>query len=124
MTKKEKGSTMFSKKNLASIPIEETPHATGSRKLLASKKEVPSDFFEAFTYGYLPTGQIWSMHQHENIVEICLVIKGEGTIKDEQGNKETFAAKDRFVFPPNILYEIENTSDEVAEFYFFRLKAK
>ncbi len=46
---------MFSKRNIKDIPVEETPHATGSRKLLVGKEEVSSKYFEAFTYGYLPS---------------------------------------------------------------------
>jgi mannose-6-phosphate isomerase-like protein (cupin superfamily) len=115
---------MFSKKNLSQIPVEETPHATGSRKLLASKEEVSSPYFEAFTYGYLPAKEKWSMHHHENIVEICIVIKGKGLIRDENQTTEDFGPGDRFIFPANTNHEVENTGEEVAEFYFFRMRSK
>ena len=115
---------MFSKKNIKDIPVEETPHSTGSRKMVVGKEDVPSEFFEALTYGYLPPNENWSSHKHDNIVEICLVMKGEGNIKDKDGNLETFEPGDRFIFPPDTEHMIENTSKEVAEFYFFRLKAK
>ena len=48
---------MFSKKNIKDIPVEETPHATGSRKLLAGKTDTSSTYFEAMTYGYLPSNK-------------------------------------------------------------------
>lgn len=114
---------MFSKKNINDIPVEGTSHASGSRKVLANKEEVLSNFFEAYTYGYLPVGVKWEMHQHENIVEICLVIKGMGVIRDVDGNEAVFSAGDRFIFPANTKHEIENTGKEEAEFYFFRLQA-
>ena len=64
---------MFSRKNIKDIPIEETPHSTGSRKLLVGKDETTSSYFEAYTYGYLPPNEKWAIHKHENIDEICLV---------------------------------------------------
>jgi mannose-6-phosphate isomerase-like protein (cupin superfamily) len=114
---------MFSKKNINSIPIEETPHSTGSRKMIASKPDVPSPCFEAFTYGYLPTNEKWKLHQHEDIIEICVVIKGTGVIRDQQKNEEVFESGDRFIFPANTFHEIENTSKSIDEFYFIRLKS-
>jgi len=37
---------MFSKKNINFIPIEETSHSTGSRKMIAGKSEVQSPLGE------------------------------------------------------------------------------
>ena len=113
---------MFSKKNLSDIKIEETPHAIGSRKLIVSKEETTSKYFEAFTYGYIPIHGKYSMHKHENIVEICVVVKGGGVIRDSTGAEETFAMGDRFIFPTNTEHEIENTSNETDEFYFIRIQ--
>lgn len=113
---------MFSKINLQDIPIEGTSHASGSRKMIVSKEETSSKYFEAHTYGYLPSGIKWEMHQHDNIVEICVVTKGKGVVRDHQGNEVSFVAGDRFVFPSNTQHEIENNSDEEAEFYFFRFQ--
>ena len=115
---------MFSKKNISNIPVEGTPHASGSRKLLVSKEETTSNYFEAMTYGYLPAGEKWLMHKHENIVEICLVIKGSGVIRNTEGETEIFARGDRFIFPSSTEHELENTSSETSEFYFFRLQDK
>ena len=113
---------MFSKKNLQDIPIEGTSHASGSRKMIVSKEEITSKYFEALTYGYLPSGVKWEMHEHDNIVEICIVTKGRGIIRDFGGNEEAFVTGDRFLFPSNTKHEIENDSSEEAEFYFFRFK--
>src|SRR3989344_1348491 len=112
---------MFSKQNIKHIPIEETPHATGSRKLIVGKDDTTSSYFEAFTYGYLPANETWEMHGHDNIMEICLVIKGNGVIRDAKGNEEIFVPGDRFIFPANEEHEIENTSKKTAEFYFIRV---
>ncbi|MCM2339315.1 MAG: cupin domain-containing protein [Burkholderiales bacterium] len=115
---------MFSKKNIQEIPIEKTPHNSGGRRILAKKEEINSNYFEAFTYGYLAPKEKYSMHKHENIVEICLIIKGSGIIKNVKGEMEEFKPNDRFIFPSNTEHEIENTSEITAEFYFFRIQYK
>jgi mannose-6-phosphate isomerase-like protein (cupin superfamily) len=115
---------MFSKKNINSIPTEETSHSAGSRKMIAGKPDVPSPYFEAFTYGYLPANEKWELHQHEDIIEICIVIKGTGVVRDQQKNEETFESGDRLIFPANTFHEIENTSKDTDEFYFIRLKSR
>ncbi len=113
---------MFSKKNIKDIAVEETSHTSGSRKMLVAKEDTTSKYFEAYTYGYLPSGGKWEMHVHNNIVEICVVTKGRGIVRDSKGNEEAFVAGDRFIFPSNTKHEIENNSNEEAEFYFFRVK--
>lgn len=113
---------MFSKKNLQDIPREGTPHSTGSRKIIVGKDNTSSKYFEAYTYGYLPSGIKWEMHEHDNIIEICVVAKGKGIIRDSEGKEETFIAGDRFIFPSNTKHEIENNSGEEAKFYFFRFQ--
>lgn len=115
---------MFSKRNIKDIPLEETPHGTGSRKLLVGKSDTTSVFFEAYTRGYLPAKEKFSFHKHENMIEICLVIKGKGVIRDKEGNIERFAPGDRFIFPSDTGHEIENTSNVTSEFYFFRVQEK
>ncbi|OGM75790.1 hypothetical protein A2191_00880 [Candidatus Woesebacteria bacterium RIFOXYA1_FULL_38_9] len=104
------------------MSIEGTSHSSGSRKMLVNKDETTSKYFEAFTYGYLPPGIKWEMHDHDNIVEICVVTKGCGVIKDSNGGVEPFIAGDRFIFTSNTKHEIENNSDEEAEFYFIRFR--
>lgn len=103
--------------------MEQTPHNSGSRKMLAAKEEVNSKYFKAFTYGFLPQKEKWVMHKHENIVEICLVIKGSGVIRNLKGEIEKFEPGDRFIFPSDIEHEIENFSEQTAEFYFFRIQS-
>jgi len=90
--------------------------------MLVGKDETTSKYLEALTYGYLPAGVKWEMHLHENVIEICIVTKGEGIIRDFEGNEEKFTEGDRFIFPSNTKHEIENNSDEDAEFYFFRFQ--
>ena len=90
--------------------------------MVVSKEETSSKYFEAFTYGYLPSGTKWGMHEHDNIIEICVVTKGQGIIRDAEGNTENFVEGDRFVFNSNTKHEIENDSEMEAEFYFIRFR--
>ncbi len=113
---------MFSKKNIQDIPVEGTSHSSGSRKMIVAKEDATSKYFEAHAYGYLPSGVMWETHEHDNIVEICVVTKGKGIVRDHEGKEEAFVAGDRFIFPSNTKHEIENNSDEEAEFYFFRFQ--
>lgn len=94
----------------------------GGRKMIVGKNDTSSKYFEAHTYGTLPAGVKWDMHDHENIIEICLVNKGTGVIRDSKGNEEAFIKGDRFIFPSNTKHEIENKGNEEAEFYFIRFK--
>lgn len=115
---------MFSKKNIKNIPLEETLHAAGSRKMLVGKNDTTSVYFEAFANSFMPLGEKFAMHKHENMIEICLVIKGKGVIRNSTGEEETFKTGDRFIFPANTEHEIENTSEDQAEFYFIRVQNK
>lgn len=114
---------MFFKRNIKDISVEKTPHGSGSRRVLVAKKESGSTYFEAFTHGYLPAGEKWEMHQHDDIIEICLVIKGTGVIRDEHEREESFVLGDRFIFPPNTKHQIMNTSQTEDEFYFIRARS-
>ncbi len=115
---------MFLKKNIKDIPIEKASHSSGSRRMLVNKDDISSKYFEAYTYGYLPSGKKWEMHKHDNIVEVCLVAKGNGIVRDSEGKEESFEAGDRLIFPSDIEHEIENNSSNEAEFYFLRIKDK
>lgn len=113
---------MFSKKNLSEIPVEGTSHSQGSRKMVVNKDETSSKYFEAHTYGYLPAGMKWDMHEHDNIVEICVLTKGSAIVRDTNGNEEILVAGDRLIFPSNTKHEIENNSQNESEFYFIRFR--
>lgn len=113
---------MFSKINLRDIKIEDTSHSSGSRKVVVSKDQTTSKYFEAITYGYLPTGVKYQMHDHINTIEICIVVKGNGIIRDAEGNIEEYKVGDRFIFSSGVKHEIENNSDTTSEFYFVRFK--
>lgn len=114
---------MFSKKNIKEISVEMTSHGSGTKKNLATKEEIHSRCFEALTYGFLPKKEKWAMHKHENIIEICLVAKGKGFVRNINGHVDNFEPGDRFIFPASIEHEIENLSEDTAEFYFFRVQS-
>ena len=71
---------MFSKVNIKDLKTEGTSHSAGTRKMIVGKDQSTSKYFEAMTYGYLPPKQKWDIHEHDNIIEICIVTKGTGVI--------------------------------------------
>lgn len=99
--------------------IREDAHGgSGGRKMLIADKEMSN--VQGMTYGFLPAGAKFAWHIHEKINEIMFVLKGQGTVKDEDG-VYLYSAGDVFVFPRDISHEIENTSEEENEYIFVRV---
>lgn len=72
------------------------------------------------THGYLPAGKTFDWHDHKDIEEIMVVVKGVGEIHDEDG-VYTYAPGDVFVFPANTQHKIHNPSDDEHEMIFVRV---
>lgn len=99
--------------------IREDAHGgSGGRKLLLDDKEVKN--VQAMTHGFLPAGAKFSWHSHEKMNEIMFVLKGQGTVRDEDGIY-SYSAGDIFVFPQGIYHEISNETDEEHEYIFVRI---
>ncbi len=109
------------KKSYDSVKLEEAHGGTGSRKLFVSDKEIKN--FQGVTYGWLPSGNMYAWHNHENINEIMLVLKGKGTVRDEDGIYE-YKAGDFFIFPKGVMHEIKNTGKCECEYVFVRVYEK
>lgn len=109
------------KRSKGSIKKEPAHGGSGYRKVLVNQDVSENPNFEAMTYGYLPVGQIFDWHDHEDIEEIMFVIKGEGEVHDEDG-LYSYESGDLFVFPANIQHKIINTSDIENELIFIRTK--
>jgi quercetin dioxygenase-like cupin family protein len=107
------------KKPAQNLKKEAAHGGSGSRKLLVAEDEITN--IHGMTYGYLPAGSKFAWHSHERINEAMLVIKGEGTVKDQDG-KYIYEPGDTFIFPSGIEHEIENPSREEHEFIFVRIK--
>ena len=72
------------------------------------------------TYGFLPSGRKFEWHTHEDMNEVMFVLKGQGTVRDEDG-AYSYAEGDVFIFPQGVFHEIENSSDQEHEYIFIRV---
>lgn len=106
------------KKTNNQIAKEEAHGGSGSRKLYISDNEFGS--VQGMTYGWLPVGNKYACHNHENIDEIMYVLKGTGIVKDEDG-EYTYNVGDVFMYPANIYHEIYNNGDIESEYIFIRI---
>jgi len=109
------------KRAAGDIPKEEAHGGSGERKVYASPEHLRSAHFEAFTHGFLPAGKTFDWHEHEDVEEIMMVLKGEGTVSDEDG-EYTYAPGDVYIFPANTQHKIHNSSNEEHEMIFVRIK--
>jgi quercetin dioxygenase-like cupin family protein len=109
------------KRSSADIPKEDAHGGSGARKVLASSDQIKSSHFEAVTHGYLPAGNVFDWHDHNDIEEVMIVLKGEGKVYDDDG-EYTYAPGDVYVFPANTMHKIENDSDHEHEMIFMRIK--
>lgn len=103
------------------IPKEAAHGGSGSRKVFASPNFLKSTNLEAMTHGWLPAGNSFDWHDHTDIEEITLVLKGEGRVYDEDG-EYGYAPGDVFIFPANTQHKITNNSNQEHEMIFVRVK--
>ncbi|MFA5023978.1 MAG: cupin domain-containing protein [Patescibacteria group bacterium] len=101
------------------IFVREDAHGgSGGRKLLLADNEVKN--VQGMTHGFLPAGAKFAWHAHERMNEVMFVLKGQGTVRDED-DIYPYSEGDVFVFPQGIFHEIENTSKEEHEYIFIRI---
>ena len=108
---------MVIKKDKQQVRREDAHGGSGGRRLLLNDTELNN--VQGMTYGYLPSGNMFAWHNHEAINEVMLVLKGKGTVRDQDGVYE-YEEGDFFIFPKNVYHEITNTSDEENEYVFVR----
>ena len=108
-------------KHLPEISIEAAHSGSGKRQLLLSKQDAVSSQLEAMTKGYLEPGGVFDWHQHENIDEFFLILKGTGLIKYADGTTFEYKPDDLIYSPSNLDHKITNTGTETNEFFFIRL---
>ena len=111
----------ITKRSSKDIVIEEAHGGSGSRKIYASTDHLKSTHFEMMTHGYLPAGKAFDWHEHSDTEEITVIVKGQGTVSDEDGEYD-YAPGDVFIFPANTKHTITNTSNEEHEMIFVRVK--
>ncbi len=106
------------KKSNETFVREDAHGGSGGRKLLLDDNEMRN--VQGMTYGFLPAGSKFEWHNHDNLSEVMYVLKGQGTVRDEDG-VYTYEVGDVYVFPDGIYHEIENTSTEEHEYIFVRV---
>ncbi len=106
------------KKSCESIKKEKAHGGSGSRKLYIQDNEFGT--IQGMTYGWLPIGNKYAWHNHEDIDEVMYVIKGSGIVKDEDGEYE-YKSGDTFMYPANVFHEICNNGDIESEYVFIRI---
>ena len=109
------------KKQLEGINLEPAHGGSGSRRVLAGEDEVMN--YQGVTYGYLPTGNKYEWHKHDDVNEIMFVMQGTGTVRDDDGIY-AYEPGDFFIYPVGIYHEIENTGKRESEFLFVRVYDK
>ncbi len=99
--------------------IREDAHGgSGGRKLLLDDNEMEN--VQGMTYGFLPVSSKFAWHNHEKLNEVMYVLKGQGTVRDDEG-VYSYNVGDVFVFPDGVYHEIQNTSEEENEYIFVRV---
>ena len=111
----------ITKRPSSEIPKEQAHGGSGSRKVYASSDHLASAHFAAMTHGWLPAGKTFDWHDHKDIEEIMVVVKGEGEVHDEDG-MYTYAPGDVFVFPASTQHKIHNPTHDEHEMIFVRVK--
>ena len=108
----------ITKKSHETFMREDAHGGSGGRELLIADGEVKN--IQGMTHGFLPAGSKFSLHTHEKMNEIMLVLKGQGIVRDDDGAYE-YSEGDVFIFPKDVFHEIENTSNEEHEYIFVRV---
>ena len=106
------------KKSGPTFNREDAHGGSGGRKLLLDDREIEN--VQGMTYGYLPGGSEFALHLHEDMNEVMYVLKGSGTVRDEDGTYD-YQPGDLFIFPAGIEHEITNPTDEEHEYIFVRV---
>jgi len=109
------------KRDNSSIIKQEAHGGSGSRKVYASAEHLKSRNFDAMTHGFLPAGGTFDWHDHKDVEEIMVVVKGKGEVADDDGVYE-YAPGDVFVYPANTMHKIHNPTNEEHEMIFVRVK--
>lgn len=109
------------KRSVNEIKKEEAHGGSGARKVYADYTHLESVNFEAITHGYLPAGKSFDWHDHNDVEEVMIVMKGQGKVHDEDGAYD-YTPGDVFIFPAGVRHKISNDTNEEHEMIFVRIK--
>ena len=106
------------KKSYDCINVETAHGGSGSRKLYIDDNEFK--MIQGMTYGWLPIGNKYEWHNHENVLEVMYVVKGTGIVRDSDG-EYVYNGGDTFIYPANVYHEIYNNGGIESEYIFIRI---
>ena len=106
------------KKAFETVNREDAHGGSGGRRLYVGDNEVSG--VQGMTYGYLPGGSMFSWHNHSDMNEIMLVLKGTGIVRDDDG-EYPYKPGDLFIYPSDTFHEIINPEDYEHEYVFIRV---
>jgi quercetin dioxygenase-like cupin family protein len=109
------------KKSLTKVAREGAHGGSGGRQVLFSKVENITKNLEAWTKGFLPVGSNFDWHNHNDVDEFFIVLKGKGYIEYEDGTKYEYDVGDIFYNPAELKHKIVNTDNIENEFFFIRI---
>ena len=109
------------KKHINDIVMEDAHGGSGKRQIILSKSDPISSQMDAMTRGFLAQGAKFDWHEHENIDEFFLVLRGTGVIKFKDSAEIKYKKNDLIYIPANLSHQIQNTGTEENEFFFIRL---
>ena len=107
------------KKSAESVMLEPAHNGAGSRKVFVADDEVKN--VQGITHSWLKPGGVFEWHKHDDCNECMYVLKGNGIVRDDNGEYE-FKAGDFFIFPLGVYHEQRNTGKETFEAVFIRTK--
>lgn len=111
----------ITKRSRGSIVKEDAHGGSGQRTVYAAPEHVKSAHFEAMTHGFMPPGGMYDWHDHKDVEEIMVAVKGSGFVHDDDG-KYPYEPGDVFVFPAGVGHKISNPTVTENEFIFVRVK--
>ena len=115
-------SLQFVKRNIKEIPFEPVHNVPDTRQSLVLPDMVATDYLEAITKGTLRVTDHWERHSHDNIDEIAIVLKGQGTwiVEDE---KIPYKEGTVVIVQGNTGHQQIAEGEIPTEFFFIRVKA-
>ena len=111
----------FVKTNLKDIPLEDAHGGAGKRQMLVAPEHVTTKHLEAITKGYLQPGEGYPLHVHEDMDEICIVLRGQGKFACEDEEFD-YQEGDVFSVHAGAEHTYKAEGDSPTEFYFVRVK--
>lgn len=111
------------KKALQDVAREGAHDGSGGRRVYVDQGDINNIDWQAMTWGYLPGGNSFDWHHHDDIDEVMLVLKGSGFVSDREG-QYPYEVGDLFIFPANQEHMIQNPTDTEHEYIFVRVAVR